>query len=102
MEEESIKLGEMIELTGFSGIENAEKGIVRKMVGNYLNKLQNKNSEAKKLILKLKKVHETKDGGINEIKATLVVKDKEIHSESSERNLFIAIDQAMRKIESQM
>ena len=102
MDEESVKLGNKIELVGFSDLENGEKNIVRKMVGTYLNKFEHKVGEVENLKLRLKKVHEREDNAVFQIIATLTIPGKVYTAEEEDRNLFITLDNALKKIESQL
>ncbi|MDN5327548.1 MAG: hypothetical protein PWP03_186 [Candidatus Woesearchaeota archaeon] len=102
MDEESVKLGNKIELVGFSDLENGEKNIVRKMVGTYLNKFEHKIGEVEKLKLRLKKVHEREDHAVFEMSATLEAPGKVYNADEEGRNLFITLDAVLKKLEAQM
>jgi len=102
MDEESVKLGNKIELVGFSDLENGEKNIVRKMVGAYLNKFEHKVGEVENLKLRMKKMHEREENAVFQITANLTTPGKVYTADEEGRNLFIVLDAVLKKVESQL
>ena len=102
MDEESVKLGNKIELVGFSDLENGEKNIIRKMVGAYLNKFEHKVGEVENLKLRMKKMHEREENAVFQIIATLTTPGKVYTADEEGRNLFIVLDAVLKKVESQL
>ena len=72
--------------------------IVKKIVGNYGNNLS-VTSKLEKLSLAMNKIQEEKDKKF-EVHVKLVIDAKEFDSDSAERNLFMAISNALKKITS--
>ncbi len=102
MDEESVKLGNKIELVGFSDLENGEKNIIRKMVGAYLNKFEHKVGEVENLKIRMKKMHEREENAVFQITANLTTPGKVYTAEEEGRNLFIVLDAVLKKVESQL
>ena len=102
MDEESVKLGNKIELVGFSDLENGEKNIVRKMVGAYLNKFEHKVGEVENLKIRMKKMHEREENAVFQITANLTTPGKVYTADEEGRNLFIVLDAVLKKVESQL
>ena len=102
MDEESVKLGNKIELVGFSDLENGEKNIIRKMVGAYLNKFEHKVGEVENLKIRMKKMHEREENAVFQITANLTTPGKVYTADEEGRNLFIVLDAVLKKVESQL
>lgn len=98
---ESVKLGEKIQLSGFNDSDSGEKKIIRKVVGNYLNKFEKLDENVSSLKIRLKKVHETEKNALFQINVLLTT-DEDYTSEETERNLFFALDKALKNIETQL
>lgn len=98
---ESVKLGEKIQLSGFNDSDPGEKKIIRKVVGNYLNKFEKLDENVISLKIRLKKVHETEKNALFQINVLLTT-DEDYTSEETERNLFFALDKALKNIETQL
>jgi len=91
---EVIELGGNIELKGFNELEPAKLIVVKKLTGNYVRKMQEKNNEFESLSLHLKPVHESKF----EIQGKAMVKGKPHNSEVTDFNLFFVLDKVLAKI----
>ena len=90
--EETINLGESIELTGSKELDKGVVVILKKMIGNYVKKINEKKQ-------------------YNELLVTLKVEDKEfsisvicdcgeekLSGSKTDKNLFFAIDGALQEI----
>ncbi len=94
--EESIKLGGNIELEGFNEVGKAEMVIVKKIVGNYAKDISEKVNGFKSVKVTLS---EEEDG----IKVAINVEaDNALISEETGKNIFVVIDNAFKKIISQI
>jgi len=96
---ETIELGGNIKLTGFSELEGSKMIVIKKIIGTYGKKLSDKAKNFQELTITMKKVHETDTGGIFEIHAKLMDDGKPIIGSIEDRNLFVAIDSALKKVE---
>lgn len=94
MEEETLQLGGNIELSGFSGLDGGTMIVLKKIVGNYARKMSEKASKFERLGLTMKTVHDNQF----EMHAKLLDKGSAITSSVTERNLFVAVDSALKKI----
>lgn len=88
-----IQLGGNIELVGFSILDPASLIVLKKIVGNYARTFSNK-TPVEKLSLSLNK----NDASVF-LTAVLATTDKSMTSEVSHKNLFIALDTALKKLE---
>lgn len=88
---ETLELGGNISLTGFSDIDGGSMIILKKIVGTYAKKFSEEEAKFKKLELSLK------NSGPYEIEALLKT-DKEKRMESSDENLFVALDNALKNL----
>ena len=96
----TIELGGNIRLTGFSDMDNAKMVVVKKIVGNYARRFSDLTKNLEFLSLTIKPVHRTDAGRIFELHAKLMDNGTPIVAESSDRNIFVAIDSALKKVEN--
>ncbi len=96
----SINLGEVIELSGFDEIDKGEFIVIKKIVGNYFRKFSNK-MKVEKLKINLKSIHKSEKSEIFSLNFELIG-DKKVISSSENRNLFIALDEGLKKILNQL
>ena len=97
-----MQLGGNIELSGFKDIDGASMVVLKKIIGNYGRRFSDRSDNFESLKITMKQVHETEKSEKYEIHAQLTDNGKPIASEVIERNLFIAVDNALKKIESQL
>ena len=100
--DDSMQLGGNIELTGFRDVDGASMVVLKKIIGNYGRRLSEISSKFEKLHVTMKPVHETEKSEKYEIHAKLLNDGKPFVSEVVERNLFIAVDSALKKIENEL
>lgn len=97
-----IELGGNITLIGFKELDYAEMVVIKKIVGNYARKLSDRE-QVNELTLNLKQVHHTSEESSKfEMKAKVDINGKIFNSEIVDYNLFIAIDNIMKKLETQI
>ena len=97
-----MKLGGNIVLSGFRDIDGGSKIILRKIVGSYARKFSEGGSAFEELHLSMKPVHEREQSKKYEIKCRMIDNGQIHNSEVTERNLFVAIDSVLKKVESSM
>ena len=97
-EADILKLGGSIELSGFSSIDRGAMIILKKIVGNYARKLADSSKSFEALKLRVKKVHDS----VYELKAQVVDSGNIIISSVEDRNIFVAVDSALKKLSEQM
>ena len=97
-----MQLGGNIELSGFRDIDGASMVVLKKIVGNYAKRMSEIAEKFEKLSLIMKPVHETEKSELYEIHAKLLNNGKLAVSEVTERNLFVAVDSALKKIISEL
>ncbi|MDP7244025.1 MAG: hypothetical protein QF568_01635 [Flavobacteriales bacterium] len=100
--DESMQLGGNIELSGFKDLDGSSMVVLKKIIGNYGRRMSDISDKFESLKITMKPVHETEKSEKYEIHAQLMNDGKPFVSEVVERNLFIAIDSALKKIESQL
>ncbi|MGM5485086.1 MAG: hypothetical protein ACQEP1_04405 [Nanobdellota archaeon] len=94
---EDIQLGGNIQLSGFSDMEGGDMIIVKKIVGNHVKRISELVNDFQDIKINRKSVHETEGSEKHEIKITLNA-DKQFNAEVTERNLYIGIDKALKKV----
>jgi len=99
---DDVKLGGNIELSGFSDIDSSSMIVVRKMVGNYANRIAELTQKLDVVHLTLKPVHEKEKSEKYEIHAKIIDDGKIYVSSVTERDLFVAIDTVFKKIVSEL
>ena len=97
-----MQLGGNIQLSGFKDIDGASMIVLKKIIGNYGRKFSEFSDKFESLKITMKPVHETKKSEKYEIHAQLMNDGKSVVSEVVERNLFVAVDSALKKIESEI
>lgn len=97
-----MQLGGNIQLSGFKDIDGASMIVLKKIIGNYGRKFSDVSDKFESLKITMKPVHETEKSEKYEIHAQLMNDGKSVVSEVIERNLFVAVDSALKKIESEI
>jgi hypothetical protein len=96
--DEMIQLGGSIELSGFKDIDRGSMVILKKIVGNYVKKFNEKVENFQKLSLHVKKVHSNEEHALYEFQANLMANGKIYPAEVSDRNVFAAVDNIIKKL----
>lgn len=96
--DDNIQLGGNIELAGFKDIDGASMVVLKKIIGNYARRMSDISEKFESLHVTMKSVHETEKSEKYEIHAKLISNGKPFVSEVVERNLFIAVDNSLKKI----
>ncbi|MBL7147430.1 MAG: hypothetical protein ISS82_01240 [Nanoarchaeota archaeon] len=91
--EERIELGGNINLVGFKDIEQGKLVVVKKIVGNFVKKIQDQNKDFQKVTVTLKPVHESK----YEINTHLTINNKDYVADVTDFNLFFTLDKCLEK-----
>ena len=100
--DESIQLGGNIELSGFSEMERGVMVVLKKIVGNYARRMTDQTNNFEKLSLTMKKIGVKEKGEIYELHAKMIDNGKPITSSTEGRNLFVAVDETLKKIMNQI
>ncbi|HHE36350.1 MAG TPA: hypothetical protein ENL16_00870 [Candidatus Woesearchaeota archaeon] len=93
-----IELGGNITLVGFKELEKAELVVVKKIVGSYARKMSDTVSGFESLTVTLKVVHRTEGSEKYELHAKAVINGKPLASETTQRNLFVGLDDVLKKV----
>lgn len=97
--DEHMQLGGNISLSGFNVVEKPEVVVVKKIVGSYARKFADQLKNYESLELRLKQVHKTETSEKFELHAKLLFDGKVEASEVTDRNIFVAVDSALKKLE---
>jgi hypothetical protein len=97
--DEDIELGGKISLSGFKEVKPAELIVAKKLIGSYARKFSDELKGYESLHLYLKAVHKTPGSEKFEIHGKLLFGGKMKFSEVIDRNLFIALDNVLKKLE---
>ncbi|MBI2664619.1 hypothetical protein HYX10_04740 [Candidatus Woesearchaeota archaeon] len=100
--DDTLTLGGNIQISGFKDLEAAQMVVLKKVIGAYARKFGNKCKNMELLKLTMKKVHEQEHSEMYELHALVVDGGKKYSSEVTDRNLFFAVDSALKKVENEM
>lgn len=100
----TIELGNSIKLTGFKEIDPGSMVILKKMIGNFVRHATDSYEGFEQLHMTLKEVHASEDGKSKkfQIAAKVLLGGKDYHSEVTGLNIFVTVDDVLKKIEHQM
>ncbi len=101
MDGDTVTLGGNIQLSGFRDIEPASMIVLKKIVGSHARRLSGRHAKLELLKMSMKKVHEQERSEKYEVRAIVVIDGKQYNAEVTERNLFFALDSAIKKVESE-
>jgi len=96
---DSMELGGNIVLTGFADRDFTELIVVKKIVGQYSRKLSDATPDFGKLHVSVKNVH---GGSTIEISCTAEVNNHKFSSQVEGHNLFVVLDEALKKVSEQV
>lgn len=100
MDDNPIELGGNITLSGFQGIDGGSMIILKKIIGNCVRRISDKTNQFEKLNLHVKNVHSNETNKIYELQGKLINGGEVYSSEISERNIFVAVDSVLKKMEN--
>lgn len=101
MEEDTKELGGNIVLSGFNVIHPAELVVIKKIAGSYARKFSDHLKGYESLNLHLKQVHSVEDSHKYELHGKLLFDGRSMVSEFTDKNIFIALDAVLKKLEAQ-
>ena len=94
-----LQLGGNIELSGFSVLDSGEMIIVKKIVGNYVRKIEGMCRNFTGLKLRMKPLHQTGDKLKRfELSAQVHAGSQVYPANITEYNLFVGLDSVMKKL----
>ena len=99
---DNLQLGGNIELSGFGTLDGGVMIVLKKIVGNYARRMNEKAKNFEKLSLTMKLVHAKEKGEKYELHAKLLDNGQPITSSTTERNLFVGIDSVLKSVIGQM
>lgn len=95
-----MELGGNIKLDGFREVDRPELVVVKKIVGSYARKFSDMlGDEFEELSLSLKLVHKKEKSEKYELHAKVMKKGKPYAAEVTDRNLFVAMDSVLKKLQ---
>lgn len=95
---EKLSLGGNIDLIGFKQVSISEVVVVKKLVGNYTRKIQENCKNFQSITVHLKEIHKVDNNYKNEIHVKVLDDGKSFTSEVVDKNLFVALDSALKKV----
>ena len=97
--EDMMQLGGNIELSGFAVLNGGEMIIVKKIVGNYVRKMEEHCKQFNGLKLRLKSLHQTGDKIRKfELHGQLLDEGHVHPAEVVQHNVFVAVDDVCKKL----
>jgi ribosomal subunit interface protein len=98
----SLKLGGNIELSGFNDVDPRSMIILKKIIGNYVRKFSDHLKDFRSIHLHLKEISK-KQGNVQfELKAKVELGAKNVNAETTDRNIFVAVDSLLKKAEKEL
>ncbi|MFA6073823.1 MAG: hypothetical protein WC758_06950 [Candidatus Woesearchaeota archaeon] len=97
--DENVELGGKISLSGFKELKPAELVVAKKLIGSYARKFADSLENYESLHIYLKAVHKTPGSEKYEIHGKLLFNGNLKVSEVIDRNLFVALDNVLKKLE---
>jgi len=94
--DESQQLGGNIELVGFRELDGGSMIILKKVIGSYARKFSDRLNGIDKLTIRMKKIGNSQF----ELNGLLAKEGQQFNSEVVDYNLFVAMDQLLKKIEN--
>ena len=98
---DTLELGGNIVLTGFRELDGATMVILKKLVGNYVKKISERAERFEQLALIVKPIHQQENSKKYELYAKLLDNGHVFNSEVVDKNIFVAVDSALKKLESE-
>lgn len=95
---DDIKKTGGFELSGFREIDDSSMAIIKRMAGTYARKIAEHGTKIELIKITLKSVHKREKGEIYEIHSYIIDNGKKYASEAQDRNLFVAVDDALKRI----
>jgi len=93
--EDTVELGGNIQLNGFSGLDGATMIILKKIIGNFAKSFSEK-AQFSKLSVSL-------DPGENySLQVEVLSQDNKISASFQDKNVFFALDKALKEIETKI
>ncbi|MBS3100681.1 hypothetical protein J4204_00945 [Candidatus Woesearchaeota archaeon] len=102
MDEETHKLGGNIELAGFRDVDSSSMIVLKKVIGNHARRLSELAKKMETLHITLKPIHEREKSEKYEVHAKLNDNGKVYAAEAVDRNLFVAVNDVLKRIQSEM
>ena len=93
-ETDLLKLGGSIELSGFKAVDRSAMVILKKIIGNYARRIADNSQNFEALKLRVKKVRDN----IFELNCQMIDNGNVVTSSVEDRNIFVAVDSALKKI----
>lgn len=100
--DKSIKLGGDIQLTGFRDLDSSSMDVLKKIIASHAKRIGELAKRLEILHITLKPVHEREKSEKYEVHAKIIDDGKVYASEITDRNLFAAIDNVLKKIVNEM
>ncbi len=98
-QEESIRLGGNIELAGFHALNGSEMVIIKKIVGNYVRKMEDTCKNFGGLKLHMKPLHQIGDIAKKFELHGQLMRDGQVYPAGAiERNIFVGVDAVLKKL----
>lgn len=102
MVDDTHKLGGNIELSGFRDIDSSSMTVLKKIIGNHARRISELTKRMESLHITLKSVHEREKSEKYEVHAKVVDDGKVCASEAIDRNLFVAVDDVLKKLVNEL
>jgi hypothetical protein len=96
----AMELGGNIVLTGFSERDFTELIVVKKMVGQYTRKMSDTIPDFEGISITLKDVHQGQDKV--DIVTKVMLKGEEFAAESVGYNIFVVLDESLKRVQQQV
>ena len=100
--EDMLQLGGNIQLSGFKNVDRSMMVVLKKIVGSHVKRYGDICQKFESLTLTMKPVHQTEQNVLYELHAKCMDNGKPIVAEGTDRNLFVILDDVLKKVESEI
>ncbi|HLC57647.1 MAG TPA: hypothetical protein VJH95_03680 [Candidatus Nanoarchaeia archaeon] len=90
---EFLELGSKIKISGFRELDSGKLVVAKKVIGNYVKKMEERNNEFQEIYIHLKMIHNSQF----EVQVKTIIGNEPKHFEVTDFNLFFALDSALNK-----
>ena len=90
---DTLELGSKIKISGFRDLDGGKMVVVKKIVGNYVKKIEERHASFREIYIHMKMIHNNQF----EIQIKTTMEGDVKHFEVTDYNLFFALDNALNR-----
>ena len=90
---DTLELGSKIKISGFRDLDGGKMVVVKKIVGNYVKKIEERHQGFREIYIHMKMIHNSQF----EVQVKTIIGNEPKHFEVTDYNLFFALDNALNR-----